>query len=143
MARWSAVMVFVMFSVAARAASAEKCSIDSDCKGKGNCSGGKCGGCSIDSNCGGFGRCSHWKCGACRLNSECKIGACVHSQCGGCSMDSDCKGGRCSKSRCSNWPFSTLEPFELEDDGTVVLAPWAAEIAGPTITCSASESNQH
>lgn len=138
MTRWIVMLAFALIAVSARLAFAGSCNSDSDCKGVGRCWHGKCGGCSSDSDCNGHGRCSGQQCGTCYSDSDCKIGECTNGKCGGCGSDSDCKGGRCSSGRCSNWPLSTFGPFELHEDGTVVLAPWAAELAHPTNACSAT-----
>jgi len=61
---------------------AQSCNFDSDCKGNGKCSGGKCGACGFD--------------------SDCNVGKCSNGKCGACSFDSDCKGGKCSSGKCSN-----------------------------------------
>lgn len=76
----------------------------------------------------GYSRCSDRKCGGCGSDSDCKgHGRCSDGKCGGCGSDSDCSGA-----------FSTFGPFELQDDGTVVLAPWAAELVRPANACSAT-----
>jgi len=77
-----AAVIAAMLAVGAGQSYAQSCSFDSDCKGNGKCSGGKCGSCGFD--------------------SDCNVGKCSGGKCGSCSFDSDCKGGKCSSGKCSN-----------------------------------------
>jgi uncharacterized low-complexity protein len=75
-------LVAAMLAIGAVPSYAQNCSFDSDCKGNGKCSSGKCGACGFD--------------------SDCNVGKCSNGKCGACGFDSDCKGGKCSGGRCSN-----------------------------------------
>jgi hypothetical protein len=132
-------MMFVLGAVTARTAAAESCTNNGDCK-FGFCWSGTCNGtCDGNLDCKGYGLCSRGKCdGSCDGNVDCKVGLCSGGKCGSCVTNGDCHGGDCSSGHCSDSPFSTFGPFELQQDGTVVLAPWAAELATPANACSAT-----